>query len=236
MRRDLIPHGDVDERSIEDVHPDDLQGYHQHHFFAGIGGWPYALRIAGWSDDRPVWTGSCPCQPFSQAGQRAGFADQRHLWPAWHWLVEQCRPDTIFGEQVGRRLGAEWLDLVFSDLEVLGYACGATALPACSVGAPHIRERLFWVANVRVEHPGSQRLSPCQQDVLSRSWGRQERGTAQQPGGSCIWEPCEWIVCRDGRSRPVEPGIRPLAHGIPCRVGTLRGYGNAIVPNSRRGS
>ena len=64
---DIAP-GDVDERSITEVRPDDLRGYTQCHFFAGIGGWSAALRLAGWPDDRPVWTGSCPCQPFSAAG------------------------------------------------------------------------------------------------------------------------------------------------------------------------
>lgn len=66
----LIMAGDVDERSIEDVQPDDVAGYVRCHFFAGIGGWDYALQLAGWPDDRPVWTGSCPCGPFSIGGEK----------------------------------------------------------------------------------------------------------------------------------------------------------------------
>ena len=65
----LLPAGDVDDRSIMEVTPDDLRRYAQCHFFAGIGGWPYALELAGWPSNRPVWTGSCPCQPFSSAGK-----------------------------------------------------------------------------------------------------------------------------------------------------------------------
>ncbi len=95
-----IAPGEVDERSIEDVAPDDLRGFTQCHFFAGIGVWSYALRLAGWPDNKPVWTGSCPCQPFSSAGKGAGFDDERHLWPALFHLISERRPELVFGEQV----------------------------------------------------------------------------------------------------------------------------------------
>ena len=141
-----IAPGDVDERSIEDVRPDDLRGYAQCHFFAGVGVWSYALRRAGWPDARPVWTGSCPCQPFSTAGKGAGFADERHLWPHFHWLIEQCRPPIVLGEQVASKDGLAWLDLVSADLEGSGYTSGAVDTCAAGFGAPHIRQRLYWVA------------------------------------------------------------------------------------------
>jgi DNA (cytosine-5)-methyltransferase 1 len=142
-----IPQGFVDERDIKDVRPMDLWGYDRCHFFSGIGGWAYALRLAGVSDDVPLWTGSCPCQPFSAAGKGGGFADERHLWPSWHYLVEQRRPPVILGEQVASVDGYAWLDLVQSDLEGLDYACGATVLPAASVQAPHERHRIWFVAD-----------------------------------------------------------------------------------------
>ncbi len=145
IARGLIAPGDVDERSIVDVRPDDLRGYDQCHFFAGIGGWSLALRLAGWPDDERVWTGSCPCQPFSAAGKRKGFADDRHLWPEWFRLIRECRPAIVFGEQVAR--AGVWLDAVCADLEGQGYACGATVLPAAGVGAPHRRERFWFVAD-----------------------------------------------------------------------------------------
>lgn len=128
-----IAPGDVDERSIEDVHPDDLKHYTQCHFFAGIGVWSLALRRAGWPDDRPVWTGSCPCQPFSSAGQGAGFDDPRHLWPSWAWLINKLRPATIFGEQVAR--APDWIRLVRGDLVAMGYAVGE------SLSKPHAQIR-----------------------------------------------------------------------------------------------
>jgi len=143
----LIAPGDVDERSIEDVFPTDLASYTQCHFFAGIGGWSLALRSAGWPDDRPIFTGSCPCQPFSSAGQGKGFDDERHLWPALLWLIQECRPRTVFGEQVASADALQWWDVVATDLEDAEYACTAIDLPAAGVEAFHIRQRLFWVAD-----------------------------------------------------------------------------------------
>ena len=144
-----IADGDVDERDVRDVTPGELMGYGQCHFFAGIGGWSRALRLAGWGDDRAVWTGSCPCQSFSTAGRGKGFADERHLWPSWFHLIRECRPSTIFGEQVASKLALSWLDLVFDDLEAEGYTVGAADLCAASVGAPHIRQRLWFVGHAQ---------------------------------------------------------------------------------------
>ena len=118
IRMGMIADGVVDERSIVDVRPDDIKGFDQCHFFAGVGGWSAALRLAGWPDDRPVWTGSCPCQPFSSAGKRQGTADERHLWPEFFRLIRECRPPVIFGEQVassevlGTDLEADFVDAV----------------------------------------------------------------------------------------------------------------------------
>ena len=141
-----IAQGIVDEQSIKGIGAVDLSQYDQCHFFAGIAGWSRALRLAGWPDDRSVWTGSCPCQPFSAAGKKKGTADERHLWPDWCRLIKKWRPSVIFGEQVDAAIGHGWLDSVFDDLESAGYACASIILPACSVGAPHLRKRLWFVA------------------------------------------------------------------------------------------
>ena len=154
----LIAPGDVDERSIEDVQPDDLKNYTQAHFFAGIGGWSYALRLAGWPDDQPVWTGSCPCQPFSLAGARRGFDDARHLWPVFFRLISQRQPSTVFGEQVAS--AADWLRGVRSDLETVGYAVGAIPMEAASADADHFRDRYWFVAHHDQQFPGESRVQP----------------------------------------------------------------------------
>jgi len=145
IKKGLIPDGEVDTRSIVDVRPDDLRGFTQCHFFAGIAGFSLALKLAEFPTDRQIWTGSCPCQPFSVAGKGKGASDERHLWPHLFRLISACRPAIAIGEQVAGKAGLNWLDGVFDDLESQDYACEAFNLSACSVNAPHIRERLYWV-------------------------------------------------------------------------------------------
>jgi DNA (cytosine-5)-methyltransferase 1 len=380
IRRGLLPAGEVDERSILDVSADDLVGFTQCHFFAGIGGWPYALRLAGWQDDWPVWTGSPPCQPFSAAGQQKGQADDRHLAPHFAALVAAGRPPILFGEQVAssavfgkaaKRAGGgageppewAWIDDLSDRLEAAHYAVGAADIPAAGVGAPHIRQRTFFGAvrladagympgrhwsksNEEKQHAAARRSDgvrgladpastglegqcnpggAASRDDLNRrigicsegcaddgmadadegerrrvadgegrqhdgeAGGRQQGDREPERGGSGVgmadsaggqhrngeeqpsgqhglqpqgrgaerqgrggpqhsrpdglgrdwpsadhggWTDADWLFCRDGKWRPVEPGTFPLAHGIPARVVRLRGYGNAIVPQA----
>jgi len=256
----LIPDGEVDSRSIADVEPSDLKGFTQCHFFAGIGGWSRALQLAGWSSDRPVWTGSPPCQSFSTAGTRKGKDDERHLWPVFFNLIRECQPPTVFGEQVAAAIRFGWLDDLQIDFEKEGYAAGAFVLPSGSIGAPHKRDRLFFVADStsrRYKQPeqfsdSRQRPSDKRQSDSSRNCESQHQLVAdslsERPEGFCgsgekritehsqirFWEDSEVIYCRDGKYRPIptEPAIFPLADGIPNRVGILRGAGNAIVPQA----
>ena len=347
-----IAPGEVDERSIEDVTPDDLRGFTQCHFFAGIGVWSHSLRLAGWPDDKPVWTGSCPCQPFSAAGKGDGFADERHLWPHFFHLISERRPQHVFGEQVAAGVANAWFDLVQADLEGMGYAFGLVPFTSASIGAPHIRERAYWVANADcvvsdrrgdVRAPGRDEYSnggdddrladsnhdrqqpgqgagcrcQCAEQGIDIGRGGQngglgnaniarlerlggndgaagrERATGpaaapgvhdgmantdneqhsiaisgcghehvstgrqQDPAASAglrgdyrtlevngFWRDADWLLCRDGKWRPVEPGTFPLVDGAAARlgrvepgvarvasnnrVGRLKGYGNAI--------
>lgn len=343
-----IAPGEVDERSIEDVTPDDLRGFTQCHFFAGIGVWSHSLRLAGWPDDRPVWTGSCPCQPFSPAGKGDGFADERHLWPQFFHLISERRPQHVFGEQVAAGNANVWFDLVQADMEGMGYAFGLVPFTSAGIGAPHIRERAYWVANadsvisdrrgnvrasgrdeysngcddVRLADANHYRQQPGQGDGRRCQCAEQgiDIGRGSQNGGlgdtnltrleglggndgtagregttgptaapgihdgmanatgqlhhqcndganECgrkgdteqnrmggeplrtlevngFWRDADWLVCRDGKWRPVEPGTFPLVDGASARmgrvepgvarvassnrVGRLKGYGNAI--------
>ena len=227
----IVP-GEVDERSIEDVLPSELRGFTQCHFFAGIGVWSYALRQAGWPDGREVWTGSCPCQPFSAAGKRGGVADERHLWPAFYHLIRECSPGVVFGEQVASKDGLAWFSTVSADLEAAGYAIGGVDLCAAGVGAPMQSQRLYFVG----EAPSVRQFGRGECNRGKASGGREEKtlGSLDRKqieerrltGG--FWARADWVKCHDGWQRPVEPGTFPLAHGTTNRVGKLRGYGNAL--------
>lgn len=240
IAQDLIAPGEVDERSIQEVDSSDLEGFSQCHFFAGIGVWSHALRCAGVSDDDPVWTGSPPCQPFSAAGSRKGTDDDRHLWPELFRLVAQCRPSLLLGEQVASKDGLAWFDVVQTDLEGEGYATAAVDLCAAGVGAPHIRQRLFFVGVGDAGLAGGMADADIQGRQQQRQGAIHEEGEAGDHTGGCgeslasssYWDHCEWVACDDPRGfrwRQVEPGSFPLADGAPGRVGHLRAYGNALV-------
>ena len=257
--------GAVDDRSIKELVASDVAAATQAHFFAGIGAWSYALRLAGWPDDAPVWTGSCPCQPFSVAGKQRGTDDERHLWPEWRRLIAECLPPVVFGEQVASRDGRAWLAAVRADLEALGYVVGAADLCAAGVGAPHIRQRLYFGA-IRLADADTSRRGelgrgglldgerqalgndadgcgalrrlgnsddprpqghgqPLRLDGAARRQAEERHGPA-----SGAWGDVKWLRCLDGKSRPTQPGVEPLVDGAPSRVGRLRAYGNAIVP------
>jgi DNA (cytosine-5)-methyltransferase 1 len=225
-----IARGDVDERSIIDVKPDDLRGYTQCHFFAGVGGWSVALRLAAWPDDRPVWTGSCPCQPFSAAGAGKAADDERHLWPAWFSLIKKCKPAIVLGEQVEAAIGWGWLDLVFADLEAEGYACGASVLPACSVGAPHIRNRLWFVADASSERR--------QQNAGRPSGDEKTDGRARRDGSKPECEPQDGRSVRVGNAngeREIQiGGIRQRPQSESDRIGEAGELGDAYSERPQR--
>ncbi len=207
----LIPDGEVDTRSICDVEPSDLRQFRQCHFFAGGGAWAYALRLAGFPDDRELWTGRCPCQPFSTAGAGLGFDDARHLWPTWFRLIQERRPRGVVGEQVARKAGLAWLDLVWSQMEGIGYAFAPFDLPASSVGAPHPRQRIYFVADAQFD--GLQGPGPYREPKYSApdAFGEADRFV-------------------DAVSRNALPFVCRGHDGLPNAVELLHEYGNAIVP------
>ena len=170
-----------------------------------------------------------PASLLAQPVPGGGVTDERHLWPTWFNLIRECRPDVIFGEQVEAAINHGWLDVVQSDLEGSGYACGAIDLCAAGVGAPHIRQRLFFVADTNDTRSQGWRVSGA---VGERQRGSERSARARSSSRSeeLFWQYVEWLDCRDGKKRPVEPGTFPVVDGVSARVGRLRAYGNAIVP------
>lgn len=212
MKAGEIPDGEVDERSIAVVQPGDLRGFRQCHFFAGIGGWAYALKLAGWPDDREVWTGSCPCQPFSSAGTQLGGNDPRHLWPAWFQLISKRRPSVLFGEQVANAIAHGWMDLVADDMESINYAVWPVDLPAAAFGAYQERHRLWFVADL---DKGGLRTSRATAYQAASAEMYERGGCAQGPLAS--W----WAT---------QPEPCSVVYGVSGVVDLLRPFGNAIVP------
>ena len=207
--RNLYPEATVDERSICDLRADDIPSAYRCHFFAGIGGWELALDLAGWPRDREVWTGSCPCQPWSLAGLRRGHNDERDLFPEWLRLIRERRPGAIFGEQVVGAIGAGWLDAVFDALEAEGYSCGAVVLGAHSVEGPHVRQRIYFSAY-------------SERDQQPRQEPR--RGQAGRVGR--VEQPIPWQEYWEGAlSR-----LRVVGDGLPRNLGATDAARNAIVP------
>lgn len=209
IKKGLIPDGEVDERSIIDVNGKDLKGFTQCHFFAGIGGWSYALELAGWSTDRPVWTGSPPCQPFSVAGKGKAQDDERHLWPHFFSLSgvihdgSQCSTlantiDTGQSPSAGRGSSSK------------SSKKGNDSRGSCENGS---------LGNAECDGLNGSKIRRGSSESKAKGWMQQHQGSSA-------------IQCRDGKWReiPTEPEIFPLAYGIPNRVGLLRGAGNAIVP------
>jgi DNA (cytosine-5)-methyltransferase 1 len=238
----LIPYGVVDSRSILDVQPADLEGFTQCHFFCGIAGWAYALKLAGWPATRPVWTGSPPCQPFSAAGKLEGKEDARHLGPKFISLVRACRPPVLFGEQVAsaavfgksaKRVGGEpewsWLDDLSDRLEAAHYAVGASDIPAAGVGAPHIRQRTFF---------GAVRLADATSAGLERSAGQGIQGRSDRYACSSQSERLADAngrdACAEREQRSGQQRLKPQDGG-PERLAESGGVGRQWGQGSAHG-
>lgn len=229
----LIAPGVVDTRSIVDVAPEDLKGFTQCHFFAGIGIWSLALRLAKWPDDVPVWTGSCPCQPFSLGGLRKGFSDERHLYPVWSRLIENHEPVAVFGEQVSSKDGLEWLAVVQDDMEAKGYRFGALDLCSPSVGSENPRQRSYFVGlgdadDPRLEGLGRRsELGECREEKQIDRTGHAyfgQRDSSVEGWGDGTY----WVQNTQGVWRRTEPELSPVAYGDSARVGSMQTFGNAI--------
>ena len=113
-----------------------------------------------WHGRIDVLTGGFPCQPFSTAGKRLGTSDNRYLWPQMLRAIRQIAPRWVVGENVYGLVnwsGGLVLETVCADLEDAGYEIQPYIIPACAVGAPHRRDRIWFVAHRNDAGPQSLR-------------------------------------------------------------------------------
>lgn len=225
--------------------------------------WPEVPRhddvrtaVAWWrdgGDTRPtvdLIAGGFPCQPVSQAGRRLAQDDERWLWPAMADVIRELRPRYALMENVPGLLIRGMGD-VLSELAEIGYDTEWRCVSAASVGAPHLRERVFIIAVAdpcgdgwEPRRPGDTKEGPRGREPRRGRVGSHdvanaagaERREPQLQGmatpGRRTAEPRERDSGEGTLSNwwATEPDVGRVANGIPGRVDRLRAIGNAVVP------
>jgi DNA (cytosine-5)-methyltransferase 1 len=195
-----------------------------------------------------ILSGGFPCQPYSLNGKRKGKNDERHLWPAMFRTIQQVEPVFVVGENVFGLVnwsnGLVFEEIIF-EMESIGYEVLPVLLPACSVGAPHKRDRIFIIAyNERFRKKRNiEQNDSIDLDTNANGFGLSRRatpGNLEKEGkvgkefferlrGGDFWEgfPTESVV----RSR--NDGVPEKLDGISVskwQHESIKGFGNAIVP------
>jgi DNA (cytosine-5)-methyltransferase 1 len=206
-----------------------------------------------------ILTGGFPCQPYSAAGKRKGKDDARHLWPEMLRVIREVRPRYIVGENVYGLVtwnGGLVFDEVCTDLEAEGYAVWPIVIPAAAVGAPHRRDRVWFVAYsaCKCERANQFRCLRCQNGKIKRERSQTIyyatrsngiKGLTTDPESVLLQRQC--IGQRQGKFRrgnwdgfPTESPVCSGDDGIPSELDgitfpkwrneSIKAYGNAIVP------
>lgn len=168
-----------------------------------------------------VVCGGFPCQPFSAAGKRKGKDDDRDLWPEMLRIIREARPRWVIGENVAGFINMEF-ERTAADLEAEGYEVQAFVIPACGVGAPHRRDRIWIIAHA--EHYGSSTLPQQGSDGkdVFRSEGAERAVSTEQSEG--VHQP-RYVANSDGERQP-QP------EGLEREVGRRIGDGSEIISDS----
>jgi DNA (cytosine-5)-methyltransferase 1 len=206
-----------------------------------------------------ILTGGFPCQPYSSAGKRLGKEDERHLWPHMLRAIQEIEPSYVVGENV-RGLtnwnGGVVFEEVCADLESCGYEVQPVLLPACAVGAPHRRDRVWFVATN--SNKLRQHECDCINEVNTSEGGEYALNDITKNAeykvatySKCIKVWNDVFNARNGRVKKLDKKICwnefPTQHpicggddGLPTQLDgitfskwrqeSIKGYGNAIVP------
>ncbi len=160
-------------------------------------------------------TGGFPCQPFSIAGKRRAENDPRHLWPQMLRVISECKPTWVLGENVPH-IANLVLGEVCADLEAQGYEVQPLDIPACAVGAGHLRQRTWLLAHLADR---GQKAHSAEASVQAGSDNTRPESAGELSGGLGR---LDW--------RPTMPAVVRDVDGIPNRIHRIHALGNAIVP------
>ncbi len=176
-----------------------------------------------------ILSGGFPCQPYSAAGKRLGKEDDRHLWPEMLRAIREIQPKWIVGENVLGLVnwnGGMVFDEVQADMENEGYKVQPYILPACSVNAPHRRDRVWFVAYSNSLRPQRRRNG---RELPGKRQNRSQRLKNVGSISGTDWQnfPSQSAICGgdDGIPKELDSITFPK-----WRNESIKAYGNAIVP------
>ena len=182
-----------------------------------------------------VLTGGFPCQPFSVAGKRLGKKDDRYLWEEMHRVIKEGRPRWVIGENVTGIISLA-LPEVLADLENENYSVQVVVIPACAIGAPHRRDRVWIIAHSKnrgnseaIKNTDSQRRCGWGENLKQILGSQIPEAQAPRPNWSEDWSKVAACLCG------VDDGLPARVDGFELsrarhRVERLKALGEAIVP------
>jgi len=197
-----------------------------------------------WCGKVDIISAGFPCQPFSVAGRQKGKDDERNMWPDTIRIIREVQPKCCLLENVPGLLNFAYIRQVFGDLAESGFNCEWDCISAASQGAPHIRDRLWIVANAKIDRYGNRRESKNFSETNERQ-DKQMQSIVGSPNSDVsdtisvglrngiketMGKPEKNPSTKQQSRWPVEPDVGRVANGVAFRVDRLKAIGNGQVP------